>query len=469
MALWHARRYPAWFTADTAAALGVALQGVTVTLAAYALSGSVALSGWLATGCMVAHQIVAVFGGTFVDRHNRRTLMIVDAAIGVVFWALIALLLVFNAMTFQLFAGLLVVSYAAHGLLSEASDAMLRSIISAQDYPKASSINQGRDAAVQMVGSPAGGALYAVAPWLPFLVSVALYAVSGAAALRLDRRSGQPGRKHQEERFRWTTTDGKVEGTGNDAGGRCDGSEGDVGVGAMPVDEEALTPESMELRTSGVEVPDASATAGFLEDFLAGWTWALGRKRLVTLVVVAALVNFAMNVVLQGVQLQLVASGVSGARIGLLDTGMCAAMLAGAVVSSQLAGHVHVSATMCGTMALYALMLTPMLFFQNYWVLLVCFSISVLPLPLLNASLQGFIFAKTPTRLQGRVSVATMVPAMALSMFSGATAGSLLPTVGFKALVGAMMVVMALAITVMIVSPTARSIPDASRWEEVEL
>lgn len=408
MTLWRTKQYPAWFTADTAAAIGASLQGVTVTLAAYALSGSVTLSGWLATGCLFVHQIAAVVGGTFVDRHNRRTLMIADAAVGMAAWVLVALFLAFGGLRFPLFAGLLVVSFAVHGLLGEASDAMLRSVIDIRDYPKASSVNQGRDAAVQMAGSPAGGALYAVAPWLPFLVSAVLYALSGAAAIRLSRRLDRV-RGQNEER------------------------------------------------------------AGFLEDFLSGWKWALTRNRLVPLLIVAALVNFAMNVVLQGVQLSLVASGVSGARIGLIDTGMCAAMLVGSVVSAQLAERVHVSATVCVAIALYAVMLVPMLFSQEYWVLLVCFSVSALPLPLLNAALQGFVFAKTPPELQGRAGTVMMVPAMALSMFSGAVAGSVLPVVGFAALVGTMMVVMGFAIVLMLAMPAARSIPAAAHWNDVEL
>lgn len=486
MTLWHTKQYPAWFTADTAAAAGASLQGVTVTLAAYALSGSVTLSGWLATGCLLAHQIATVVGGTFVDRHNRRTLMIVDATVGVATWTLIALSLAFGGLNFPLFTGLLVVSYAVHGLLGEASDAMLRSIIDIRDYPKASSINQGRDAAVQMAGSPAGGALYAVAPWLPFLVSAVLYALSGAAAVRLKHRLGRPRERDKSQ-------DG---GAGQEtAGNGCDGTSCTASSSAVwgaeqetagngregascHISSSAVLEMRQETVGESCEIPSHGHTdaagqdgerAGFLEDFLAGWKWGLTRKRLVPLLIVAALVNFAMNVVLQGVQLSLVASGTSGARVGLIDTGMCVAMLAGSVVSAQLAERVHVSATVCVAIALYAALLAPMLLSQEYWVLLVCFSVSSLPLPLLNAALQGFVFAKTPPELQGRAGTVMMVPAMALSMFSGAVAGSLLAAVGFAALVASMMTVMGIAIALMLAMPAARSIPAAAHWNDIEL
>lgn len=73
---WRAPNYAAWFTADTASAAGGSLRALAVSLAGYAVSGSTAAAGWLGTAALIAQQAASVFGGTFVDRHERRTLIV---------------------------------------------------------------------------------------------------------------------------------------------------------------------------------------------------------------------------------------------------------------------------------------------------------------------------------------------------------------------------------------------------------
>ena len=42
---------------------------------------------------------------------------------------------------------------------------------------------------------------------------------------------------------------------------------------------------------------------------------------------------------------------------------------------------------------------------DSYWIMLVANSLVGLPFPLINAMLLGFIFAKSPTSMQGRITV----------------------------------------------------------------
>ena len=75
---------------------------------------------------------------------------------------------------------------------------MLRSIIDIRYYPKARSLNEGRDATIAMAGSPIGGFLYSIAPWLPFLASACMYAVAGVAATasaNMVRMAGVSGKR----------------------------------------------------------------------------------------------------------------------------------------------------------------------------------------------------------------------------------------------------------------------------------
>lgn len=84
--LWDIPGYVPWFTADTATAVGVALRYLAVSLIGYKLTGSTTAAGWLGSLAAIAQQVTAVFGGTFADRHDRKTLIIVNATMGVICW-----------------------------------------------------------------------------------------------------------------------------------------------------------------------------------------------------------------------------------------------------------------------------------------------------------------------------------------------------------------------------------------------
>ena len=179
---WHSAGYIPWFTADTASAVGAALRALAISLLGYAVSGSTIAAGWLGTSSMIAQQVASVFGGTFVDRHDRKRLIVANAVVGVLAWGAIAVLLLCGALSFPVLLLIAVLASGINGFLGSATDAMLRSIIDIRYYPKARSLNEGRDATIAMAGSPIGGFLYSIAPWLPFLASACMYAVAGVAA-----------------------------------------------------------------------------------------------------------------------------------------------------------------------------------------------------------------------------------------------------------------------------------------------
>lgn len=136
---------------------------------------SVVLAGWLATFSQIATHVSDVFGGTVVDRHNRKGLIIANAVFGTLLWGTVFVLIALHAIAFPIFAIVTVAASAVNGLLANATNAMLRTIIPTREYPKAQSLNQGRDSVVSIAGSPLGGVLYAVAPWLPFAVASLMY------------------------------------------------------------------------------------------------------------------------------------------------------------------------------------------------------------------------------------------------------------------------------------------------------
>lgn len=362
---------------------------------------------------MIAQQVASVFGGTFVDRHYRKRLIVANAVVGVLAWGAIAMLLLCGALSFPVLLLIAVLASGINGFLGSATDAMLRSIIDIRYYPKARSLNEGRDATIAMAGSPIGGFLYSIAPWLPFLASACMYAVAGVAATGI--------REHGAD------------------GGRIGETDGDAVKG------------------------------GFFRDFLEGWSWSLHRKTLVVVLIVAALVNFGVNGIQYAIQLHLVSCGTNATLIGFISGGISLTMLVGSLLAGKLSDKVSVGPTVCLAYLFICLCALPMALTDNYWVMLVANSFVGLPFPLINAMLLGFIFAKSPTSMQGRITVTLTVPAQVLSMFCSAVAGTLLPVFGFHGAVLVFLAVLVASAVLVICSRSIRSIPKAAQWEHTML
>lgn len=326
--------------------MGVSLRTLALSLIGYAVSGSLTRAGWLATASLLAQQGMGVVGGTYVDRHDRKRLIIVNAFVGFLAWGSIAMLGLYGMLRFTNLLVIAVLASAVNGLLGSAADAMLRSIIDIRDYPWARSVNEGRDAVVNMAGGPVGGFLYAVRPWLPFLVSSVAHMVSGVAACRI----------------RESHTAGEVTGDGADAGA------------------------------------DEGAEAGCM-----------------------------------------------------------------------VVGSVPVGRSMCVAFAFICAVVVPMTLGDGYALILISNSLVGLPFPLINALLLGFVFAKAPERMQGRIASSLTAPAQALSAFCGACAGGLITAVGFRVAVVFFLAMLVAGALIVLLSPSIRAIPRAAAWSEVAL
>ncbi|MDY4678398.1 MAG: MFS transporter [Bifidobacterium tsurumiense] len=411
--LWHSKIYIAWFTADTASAAGAAFRAIAISLVGYAISGSTISAGWLGTASMMAQQASSLFGGTFVDRHDRGKLIIVNAFAGVLAWGIAAVLLATHTLTFLMLFTISMLASSINGFLGSATDAILRSIIDIQNYPRARSLNEGRDATISMLGGPAGGFLYGVNPWLPFAVSSILYAVSGVAASHM--HAGTLAHTRQD--------------------------------------------------TVSISNPRNS----FIHDLLEGWSWSFSRKTIVIILSAASLVNFGVNGIQYTIQLHLVSAGTNATLVGFISGGISLSMLLGSTLAAKFSNGIPSGITACLAFAFICVCAIPMTFTDQYWAILIANSLMGLPFPIINAMLLGFAFAKSPARMQGRIVATLTVPAQLLSTFCSGIAGMLLPILAFKStlLVFGMLLVVGAAIA--ITSPSIRRIPRPSQWSQITI
>ena len=113
--------YPAWFGADTFLLAGSAVHWIVISVMAYQLSGSITVAGWFSTVRGIMSVVTQVTGGTFIDRHDHRTLILIQAGSCALIWLTMGLLFVAGRLTFALFMGLCLTSSAIFGFLGGTS------------------------------------------------------------------------------------------------------------------------------------------------------------------------------------------------------------------------------------------------------------------------------------------------------------------------------------------------------------
>ena len=411
--LWRNRTYVQWLVSDTTLLLGSTLRGTCITLLAYALSHSLALSSLLVSGGGIVALVLSLFGGTFIDRHPRKRLVILDAALNILIWGAVTVLLVMGRLTFPLFVvGYLAVEVVS-GLMGSATNALLRSIVPAKLYPKASSFNTGRDSAVSIIGDPLGGAMYGAAVWLPFLASVVCNGLALLAASAID------------------------------------------------VDESSIGAKSPQ-RGKANPVKD------FAHDFIEGWRWFLSTKRMPLLVVMLCFQNFATVGISRGATLYLVSVHTSAFMIGVFNAAQSVFVIFGAMIASYWSVRARIGRVMVLTGALSFVICVPLVFFHSYAAILVLFCLWVLVFPLLNAATDGFIFAKVPKEMQGRANVCIGVPGSILADLGGALIGWLIERIGYGPSIALYLIPLAVGFVITL-APRLRSIPAADHWDDTEI
>ncbi|MDB1179996.1 hypothetical protein PL698_03900 [Bifidobacterium breve] len=82
--LWRGTDYGWWLAADTSGAVGASLIAFAVPLMMLATTGSSAAATTTESICVVVQTVLGLAGGVIQDRYDRRTLMLIWGASGVV-------------------------------------------------------------------------------------------------------------------------------------------------------------------------------------------------------------------------------------------------------------------------------------------------------------------------------------------------------------------------------------------------
>lgn len=172
-------------------AAGVSAIGDGLTMSAAALLAAAwshrALAvATIATLALLSSGVSALVGGVYVDRWDRRRVLVVADVVRAITLGALGIAVVAGWRSLVLLAACTVIAEAAGGLFVGASQAIVPALVGADDR-ELERVN-GRVAAAQIVvaeviGQPLGGALFAVAPAVPFAADAASF-VGSAVLLR---------------------------------------------------------------------------------------------------------------------------------------------------------------------------------------------------------------------------------------------------------------------------------------------
>lgn len=409
--------------------LGRSLCNVALPFVVVGLSGSTATAGFLQSSGTVVYILVMLFGGVLVDRIDRRKGMYARGISGALLWAVLGVLLLLHILEVWHVFVIAVGASLLDGLFGMADNAALRSIVPDDEaFTKAVSINQGRNAAVQLGGGPVGGFLYSLFHALPYFVASALLATMAVLA-RLIR------------------TDLQV------TEAPADRSEGAANLPATESDIETPARDSFR-----------STTKRVFTDIGEGFAFVWSKRLLRTMFLMSMVVNAGFAFTVNTSVYYLMSQGYSAFDVSLTQSAfavfmMVASTLAGKYLERFRSGRLLIIAFtgMFGVALLSTVS-------HTYLALMVWLSLYGIALPFIASTMQGYMFSSTPSHLQGRVNSLAAMTEMGMTAFVPAVAGALVavnrPTLSFS--IGA--AVAAIAVVVAVAHPGIRNLPRPSLW-----
>ena len=191
---------------------GTQLTAIAYPLLVLAVTGSAGQAGAVSFARLLPLALLALPAGLAADRWSRKRLMIAADAVRVVAVGSLAATIVLDGVVVWAIALVAFVEGGGAALFSAAQAGALRAVVPSRQLPAAASVQTGRQAAVTVAGPPLGGALFALARALPFIVDAVSYAFSIVSLLamrtpfqeeRAPDRSSLRARLAEGFRFLW--------------------------------------------------------------------------------------------------------------------------------------------------------------------------------------------------------------------------------------------------------------------------
>lgn len=447
--LWRGTDYGWWLAADTSGAVGASLIAFAVPLMMLATTGSSAAATTTESICVVVQAVLGLAGGVIQDRYDRRTLMLIWGASGVVLSAVAAAAVMLfgnapktsghgvNGANAPAFGGpyahvlpiallcIVVLFSVRDGLLENTSNAMLRGVVPDEQLPHAMALNDARDSTVTLAGGPLGGLLMTVGHAMPFLTSAVLSVLSMVSAWRIRRY--------------WKRA---------------------------TVDDSGHSGNADDAADDAIDVSGAITAAPRWRDALDGMIWLLCDRFQRHLIIAATMVTGASNAFLLLTALDISQGGSQLISAGFINAASAVGMLLGALMASQLVNRVPGGVLVGVMFALLAAGFTGAALVPSMVGKAIFVACSVLALPAGNAVLGGLSNTLVGKDKLGRVGAGSMVLQYGAYGVAVALAGWGMQTIGYGPTCLILATVLVAAAAYALTMRSLITLPTPDRWAE---
>lgn len=447
--LWRGTDYGWWLAADTSGAVGASLIAFAVPLMMLATTGSSAAATTTESICVVVQAVLGLAGGVIQDRYDRRTLMLIWGASGVVLSAVAAAAVMLfgnapktnghgvNGANAPAFGGpyahvlpiallcIVVLFSVRDGLLENTSNAMLRGVVPDEQLPHAMALNDARDSTVTLAGGPLGGLLMTVGYAMPFLTSAVLSVLSMVSAWRIRRY--------------WKRA---------------------------TVDDSGHSGNADDAADDAIDVSGAITAAPRWRDALDGMIWLLHDRFQRHLIIAATMVTGASNAFLLLTALDISQGGSQLISAGFINAASAVGMLLGALMASQLVNRVSGGVLVGVMFALLAAGFTGAALVPSMVGKAIFVACSVLALPAGNAVLGGLSNTLVGKDKLGRVGAGSMVLQYGAYGVAVALAGWGMQTIGYGPTCLILATVLVAAAAYALTMRSLITLPTPDRWAE---
>ena len=375
-------------------------------LIGYAITQSAGLAGLATTAVFAGRIATRLPGGALFDRWPRnRVLLFTNLVAGAAYASLGA-----AALAGVLTLAHLVVAGLAGGVcdsfIRPAASASVRSVVPPKQLAVAYTRLNASDHAVQLVGPPAGGALFSVAHGLPFVVDAVSYVLAAWCITRVRMPLPAPARD--------------------------------------------------------------AAPAGIRRDVAAGLRYLWSETAVRAMMIWGGVINLGVTIVLVGITLRLVRAGVHPAAIGAIETIAAVAGLLGALVAATIVRRSRTGRLAIVTGSASALTVVPMAFTTNVVVIGALLALGTFLMPANNSGISAYIASRVPDAMQGRFNSAAGFVAEGLLPTGPAIAGVLVARAGGPIATLAGAAVVALSLAPVLATREVRTLGRPDEWQPAE-
>jgi MFS family permease len=188
--LFRNRDYTGWWVGETVSGFGTALSVVAYPLLILAVTGSAAGAGAVEAAVSIGGLVTMLIGGALADRFPRRAILVAGPLTQAAAVSTVVVVVVTGHVTVVHIAAVGFVQGLVGGLSGGAEFAALRRVVPEEQLPTAFAQSQGRTMAIRLAGPSAGGFLFGVARWVPFLGDALSFLVSALGVVLIRRPLG---------------------------------------------------------------------------------------------------------------------------------------------------------------------------------------------------------------------------------------------------------------------------------------